>query len=50
MNAGGGDPGLCDERRDHSLEASHAKLSGFKVGRAAGLYATPAILQQKNVS
>lgn len=35
MNAGGRDSGLCDERRDHSLEASHAKLSGFKVGRTA---------------
>lgn len=46
MNAGGRDSGLCDERRDRSLEASHAKLSGFKVGRAAGLsYATPAVLQ-----
>lgn len=35
MNAGGRDSGLCDERRDRSLEASHAKLSGFKVGRTA---------------
>lgn len=42
----GRDSGLCDERRDCSLEASHAKLSCFKVGRTAGLsYATPAVLQ-----
>lgn len=37
MNAGGWDSGLCDERRDHSLEASHAELSSFKVGKTAGL-------------
>lgn len=49
MNAGGRDSGLCDETRDCSLETSHAKLSGFKVGRTAGLsYATPAVLQKKN--
>lgn len=47
MNAGGRDSGSCDERRDHSLAASHAKLSGFKVGRTAGLsYATPAVLRK----
>lgn len=47
MNAGGRDSGLCDERRDHSLKASHAVLIGFKVGKTAGLcYATPAVLQK----
>lgn len=46
MNAGRRDSGLGDERRDHSLGSSHAKLSGFKVGSTAGLsYATPAVLQ-----
>lgn len=46
MNAGETDSELGDERRDNSLGASHAKLSGFKVGRTAGLsYATPAVLQ-----
>lgn len=30
MNTGGRDSGSCDERRDRSLEASHAKLSCFK--------------------
>ena len=46
MNAGEKDSELGDERRDHSLEASHAKLNGFKVGRTAGLsYATPAVFQ-----
>lgn len=35
MNAGARDSGLRDEMRDHSLAASHAKLSGLKVGRTA---------------
>lgn len=47
MNVGGRDSGSCDERRDHSLRAGHAKLIGFKVGRTAGLSsATPAVLQE----
>lgn len=47
MNAGGRDSGSCDERRDHSLGAGHAKLIGFKVGRPAALSsATPAVLQK----
>lgn len=47
MNVGGRDSGSCDERRDHSLGAGHAKLIGFKVDRTAGLSsATPAVLQE----
>lgn len=48
MNAGWGeDSGICAARGGgRSLEAGHAKLSRFKVGRAAGPgYATPAVLQ-----
>lgn len=52
MNAGeeggcGGDLGICTTRGGgRSLETGHAKLSRFKVGRAAGpSYATPAVLQ-----
>lgn len=46
MNVGWRDLELGDERRDHSLAASHAKLSGFKVGRTVGLsYATPAVFK-----
>lgn len=46
MNVGGRDSRLGDERRDRSLEASHARLSGFKVGRNAGPSdATPAVFK-----
>lgn len=44
----GGGLGICATRGGgRSLEAGHAKLSRFKVGRAAGpSYATPAVLQK----
>lgn len=48
MNVGWGeDSGIRTARGGgRSLEAGHAKLSRFKVGRAAGpSYATPAVLQ-----
>lgn len=47
MNVGWGTlDWVMRERRDRSLAASHAKLSGFKVGRTVGLsYATPAVFK-----